>query len=129
MPAWAGGWDNQFGQPHALTMQGTATMRSVARLANSVGGQHFAEIGRALANGVGANTSLTIKQVAAIQADGVNLGGQRPIVDYVVVPLHATTIMEKEAFQSQMTPTWAPSPYPVDKSGNGGGGQIGTLNK
>jgi hypothetical protein len=118
-----------FGQPYALTQQGTATMRSVARLTNSVGGQAFGEIGRALANGVGANTSLTVKQVAAIQADGMNQGGQRPIVDYVVVPLHATTILEKEAFQSQMTPTWAPNPYPVDKSGNGGGSMVGTLNK
>jgi hypothetical protein len=129
MPAWAGGWDNQFGQPYALTQQGTATMRSVARLTNSVGGQAFGEIGRALCNGVGANADLSIKQVAAVQADGMNLGGVRPIATYVVVPLHATTITEKEAFQAQMTPTWAPAWYPVDKAGSGGGGMGGTINK
>lgn len=139
MPAWAGGWDNQFGQPYALTLQATSTMRSVARLTHSVGGQHFGEIARALANGVGANTDLSIKQVAAVQADGMNQGGLRPIATYVVVPLHATTITEKEAFQSQMTPYFMPMPlaatpgvatsgYPVDKSGNGGGGKVGTLN-
>lgn len=128
MPAWSGLWNNVHGAAHALTLQGTATMRSIARLTNSVGGQHFGEVARALANGVGANTDLSIKQVAAVQADGMNLGGQRPIATYVVVPLHATTITEKEAFQSQMTPTWAPAPYPVDKSGNGGGSKVGTIN-
>jgi len=129
MPSWAGGWDHQFGQPHALTMQATATMRSVARLTASVGGQHFGEIGRALANGVGANAEYTIAQVSARQADGMNQGGKVAIVPYVVVPLHATTINEKEAFQAQMTPTWAPLVYPVDKSGNSGGGMNGTINK
>lgn len=128
MPSWSGLWDNVHGAPHALIQQATATMRSIARLTNSVGGQHFGEVARALANGVGANTDLSIKQVAAVQADGMNLGGQRPIATYAVVPLHATTITEKEAFQSQMTPTWAPLVYPVDKSGNGGGGKVGTIN-
>jgi hypothetical protein len=102
-------------------------MRSVARLTSSVGGQHFGEIGRALANGVGANADFSIKQVQAVQADGMNQGGLRPIATYAVVPLHATTIAEKEAFQAQMTPYWQPLPYPVDKSGNGGGGKNGTL--
>jgi len=129
MPSWAGGWDNQFGQAYAPIQQATATMRSIARLTASVGGQYVGEIGRALCNGVGANADLSIKQVAAIQADGLNQGGQRPIATYVIVPLHATTITEKEAFQSQMTPTWAPLVYPVDKSGNGGGSMVGTINK
>jgi len=132
MPAWAGGWDGLItgtnAAPYAPMQQATATMRSVARLTNSVGGQYFGEIGRALANGVGAGTVLTIKQVAAVQADGMNQGGQRPIADFVVVPQHNTTINEKEAFQSQMTPTWAPLVYPVDKSGNGGGSKVGTIN-
>jgi len=140
MPAWAGGWDNMFGQPYALTQQATATMRSIARLTASVGGQYVGEIGRALANGVGANADLSGKQVQAIQADGMNQGGVRPIGTFVVVPLHATTINEKEAFQSIMTPYFMPMPlaatpnvatsgYPVDKSGNSGGGFIGTVNK
>jgi hypothetical protein len=139
MPAWAGGFDNQFGRPHALIKQATATMRSVARLTHSYAGQHFGEIGRALANGVGANAEYTIAQVSARQADGMNRGGKVPIVPYAVVPLHATTINEKEAFQAQMTPYFMPQPlaatpnvatsgYPVDKSGNGGGGKLGTFN-
>jgi hypothetical protein len=139
MPAWAGGWDNVFGAPYAPIQQATATMRGVARLMQSVGGQHFGEIGRALANGVGASTDLSIKQVQAIQADGLNQGGLRPIVSYAVVSIHNTTIVEKEAFQSQMTPYFMPMPttalpnvatsgYPVDKSGNGGGGKAGTIN-
>jgi len=140
MPAWAGGWDNQFGQPYAPMLQATATMRSVARLTHSYGGQHFGEIGRALANGVGAGTVLSIKQVQAVQADGLNQGGLRPLADYFVVPQHNTTIVEKEAFQSQMTPFFMPMPatatpniatsgYPVEKSGNSGGGMAGTINR
>lgn len=128
MPAWAGGWDNQFGEPHSLTHQFTATMRGMARLAAPVGGQHFAEVARALANGVGANTEFTIAQVSARQANGMNQGGLVPIVPYAVVPLRATTNLDKEIFQAQMTPRFAPVIYPVDKSGNGGGGKAGTIN-
>lgn len=131
MPSWAGGWNGLLSnpEPHALTNQFTATMRGMARLAASAGGQHFAEIGRALANGVGANTEFTIAQVAAVQADGMNQGGQRPIAAYAVVPLRATTNVDKEIFQAQMTPRFAPPIYPVEKSGNSGGGMLGTVNK
>jgi len=142
MPAWAGGWDGLISnpEPHALMKQGTATMRSVARLTASYGGQHFGEIGRALANGVGANAEYTIAQVQARQHNHMDMGGKIPIAPYAVVPLHATTILEKEAFQSQMTPYFAPMPnpltpniatsgYPVEKSGNSGGGFLGTVNK
>jgi hypothetical protein len=51
-----------------------------------------------------------------------------PIVPYAVVPLRATTNVDKEIFQAQMTPRFAPPIYPVDKSGNGGGGKAGTIN-
>ena len=51
MPSWAGGWDNQFGEPYALTKQSTSSMRGTARLTNSVAGQYFGELGRALAAG------------------------------------------------------------------------------
>jgi hypothetical protein len=62
------------------------------------------------------------------------------VADYYVVPQHNTTIPEKEAFQSQMTPYFMPMPlaatpnvatsgYPVDKSGNGGGSMAGTINR
>ena len=140
MPAWAGGWDNMFGEPYALTKQATSTMRSVARLMQSYGGQHFGEIGRALANGVGANAEYTISQVQARQHNNMDMGGKIPIAPYAVVPLHATTIAEKEAFQAQMTPYFMPTPlaatpnvatsgYPVEKSGNSGGGFLGTVNK
>ena len=130
MPSWAGGWDGLISnpQPHVLTHQFTATMRHMAILAASAGGQHFAEVARALANGVGANTEFTIAQVSARQADGMNQGGLVPIVPYAVVPLRATTNLDKEIFQAQMTPRFAPVIYPVDKSGNGGGGKAGTIN-
>jgi len=131
MPSWAGGWDNQFGEPYALTKQSTSSMRGTARLTNSVAGQYFGELGRALAAGaIGVSqVDLKIKQVAAIQADGMNQGGMRPIADYVIYAPRVTTIQDREVFQAQMTPTWAPNPYPVDKSGNSGGGILGTVNK
>jgi hypothetical protein len=111
--------------------QSTSTMRSVARLTNSVGGQYFGELGRALAAGaIGVSeVDLKIKQVAAVQADGMNQGGQRPTADFVIWPKRVTTIQDREVFQAQMTPTWAPNPYPVEKSGNSGGGFLGTVNK
>ena len=133
MPAWAGGWDNAPASPipYSPMLQSTSTMRSVARLTNSVGGQYFGELGRALAAGaIGVSqVDLKIKQVQAVQADGMNQGGLRPIADYVIWPQRVTTIQDREVFQAQMTPTWAPNPYPVDKSGNSGGGFLGTVNK
>lgn len=129
MPSWAGGWDHVFGEPHSLTNQFTATMRGMARLAASAGGQHFAEVGRALANGVGANTEFTIAQVQARQHNHMDMGGNIPIAAYAVVPLRPTTNVDKEIFQAQMTPRFAPVIYPVDKSGNSGGGFVGTINK
>jgi len=133
MPACAGGWDNAPASPipYSPMLQSTSTMRSVARLTNSVGGQYFGELGRALAAGaIGVSqVDLKIKQVQAVQADGMNQGGLRPIADYVIWPQRVTTIQDREVFQAQMTPTWAPNPYPVDKSGNSGGGFLGTVNK
>ena len=129
MPAWAGGWDHVYGEPHSLSNQFTATMRSTARLAASVGGQHFMEIGRALANGVGATTELSIMQVQARQHNNMDMGGKIPIAPYAVVPSRPTTIVDKEIFQAQMTPRFAPVIYPVEKSGNSGGGMVGTINK
>jgi len=130
MPAWAGGWDNVFGEPYAPTLQFTATMRGMARLAASSGGQNFAEVGRALAaSGPGATTVTSHMQVAAVQANGLNMGGQRPIAEYFDVPSRVTTNVDKEIFQAQMTPRFAPAVYPVEKSGNSGGGMAGTVNK
>lgn len=130
MPAWAGGWDNVYGEPHSLTKQFTATMRGVARLSASSGGQVFAEVGRALAAGpIGSTTVVSHFHVAPIQQDGLNFGGQRPIVEYFDVASRPTTNIDKEIFQAQMTPRFAPVVYPVEKSGNSGGGVLGTVNK
>jgi hypothetical protein len=128
MPSWSGLFDRVHGEPYAFTNQFTAPMRGMARLAASEGGQHFAEVARALANGVGSTTVLSVAKVAAVQADGLNQGGLRPIAEYFVVPSRATTNIDKEIFQAQMTPRFSPVIYPVDKSGNGGGGKSGTIN-
>ena len=128
MPSWSGLWNNVHGEPYAFTNQFTAPMRGMARLAASEGGQHFAEVARALANGVGSTTVLSVAKVAAVQADGLNQGGLRPISEYFIVPSRATTNVDKEVFQAQMTPRFAPAIYPVDKSGNGGGSKLGTIN-
>lgn len=128
MPSWSGLYDGVYGQPYAPLLQFNSIDRTIARLSATQGGTKFGEIASALAaGGVGAGTVYSYKQVAAVQTDGLNQGGIRPISEYFVVPQRTTTILDREYVQAQFRPTWAPNPYPVDKSNNGGGGKLGTL--
>jgi hypothetical protein len=130
MPSWSGLFDGVYLEPHSLTNQFTSTMRSVARLMASSGGQHFGEIGRALAaGGPGTTAVLSYMQVSARQSTGLDQGGKVPIQEYFVVPPRTTTTIDKEIFQAQMTPRFAPVLYPIEKSGTGGGGMGGTLGR
>jgi hypothetical protein len=75
----------------------------------------------------GAVATATLTEVAPIQADGMNLGGQRPIATQTLIN-RATTAADVVALNRIYQPTFAPAIYPVDKSGNGGGSKAGTIN-
>jgi len=140
MPSWAGLWDNVFAQPYAPLNEPGATARGVARLMAPQASKPFAAASAALTGAVvgtaipGGSASYT--QVAARQADGLNLGGAQPIATVVAISGNTTAAQEIQVDQ-QLLPRFMPpitsagvecSGYPVDKSGNGGGGKAGTIN-
>ena len=137
MPSWAGGWDAMFGQPYAPLNEPGATARGVARLMSPQASAAFANVSKTLTGqAVGTPVSAGYTQVAAIQTDGLNQGGLRPVATYSAVNRN-TTIADEILIDQQLTPRFMPpmlvagqecSGYPVDKSGNGGGSKAGTIN-
>lgn len=137
MPSWAGLWDNVFAQPYALLNEPGATARGIARLMAPQANKAFSALSAALTGAaVGLPVSAGYNQVTARQADGMNMGGQVPITAYVAVNRN-TTVADEILIDQQLVPRFMPpvlsagvetSGYPVDKSGNGGGGKAGTIN-
>jgi hypothetical protein len=138
MPAWAGGWDNMFGAPYALLNEPNATARGVARLMAPQGARGLGAAAEALTGAV-VGTPITgagsYTQVTAKATDGLNMGGLQTISTYVAAS-GPTTASQHNLVDQQLTPRFMPamfvagqecSGYPVDKSGNGGGGKAGTL--
>jgi hypothetical protein len=128
MPSWAGGWDNMFGQPYALTGETGAAGRSLARLMHATAQKDVGAVMTAL-DGVapGATALSTHAYVQARQTDGLNFGGQVPIVQTQLIN-RATTAADVAQLNAIYKPTFAPTVYPVEKSGNSGGGKLGTIN-
>jgi hypothetical protein len=128
MPSWAGLWDNVFAQPYALLNEPSAAARGLARIMFPTAQR---DVGAAMValDGVapGANATATQSYVTARQADGLNMGGQVPISATTLIN-RATTAADVVALNRIYQPTFAPAIYPVDKSGNGGGGKAGTIN-
>ena len=129
MPSWAGLWDNMHGQAYALLNEPGSTLRGIARLMAPQAVKGQGAIGTTLTGQpVGANAIAIVTQVKSQQADGLNLGGLVPIANQVGVN-RATTTADEQLLDAQLNPTFAPANYPVEKSGNSGGGILGTVNK
>jgi hypothetical protein len=100
------------------------------------GNRYFGAIAAALTGQApGAPVSAGYTQVASRVADGATMGGVQPIVSYSVVNRN-TTAADEIMVDLQLLPRFMPpmlqagvetSGYPLDKSGNGGGGKAGTL--
>lgn len=127
MPAWSGLFDGVYNAPYALLNEAGARLRGVARLFATQDAVAEGEIGVMLTGAaVGQTAQATVKQVQALQADGMNQGGQR-VIDTTTVINRVTTSADEARFDAAFQPTFAPTSYPADKSGNGGGGKAGTL--
>src|SRR5262245_53435446 len=123
MPSWAGLWDGVYAQPYAPLNEPTATERDIARSLAPA-----AEIGLgALAaqlsgQAPGGTATASYTQRTAVQADGPNQGGLVPISTKSVINRATTAADETRMDTVMFKPVFAPLVYPVDKSGNGGGG-------
>lgn len=127
MATWAGGWDGQFNQPYALTGSRDDTQRFIAQAFERRGMRALSAIAIAL-NGVvpGSNASSQYALVDAVQAvSGFDMGGKRTISQKSLVN-RATTSADQALLNSLFDGIFAPTSYPADKGG-GGGGKLGTL--
>jgi hypothetical protein len=137
MPSWAGGWDNMFGQPYALLNEPGSIPRGVARLMAPQAAVAIGNVSKALTGAVvGGPVNAGYSQVTSKQADGLNLGGKVDVSATTVVNRN-TTSADEILIDQQLTPRFMPpitqagvetSGYPVEKSGNSGGGKTGTIN-
>jgi hypothetical protein len=128
-----------FGQSYALLNEPNATARGVARLmapqaARGLGAAAEALTGAVVGTPITGSGSYT--QVTAKQTDGLNMGGLQTI-SVRVEASGPTTTQQHILVDQQLSPRFMPpmlvagqecSGYPVDKSGNGGGGKVGTVN-
>lgn len=127
MPAWAGLWDGVYNQTYAPLNEPGSALRGIARLMAPQALRAQGRVGDMLTGSVlGSLAQESISQVVATRADGANLGGKVAIAPTVIIN-RVTTAADEATLDAQFTPSFAPSSYPVDKSGNGGGGKLGTL--
>jgi hypothetical protein len=122
MPSWSGFWDHVNGAPHSLIDSNAARRRFRTAIGDSVRSP-YNRILRALAGAaVGGTASGTYNRVAAQpDKDGFAVGGYRGVEAEVTInraTVAADLTNVQKDLDTKLSPTW-----PVDKSGNGGGGK------
>lgn len=128
MPAWSGLWDDVYGQPYAPINQRMVLPRRIGMSYVREGMAADAAIAKAL-NGAaaGGTATATRKQVEALQSiNSLGLGGARVIETKTIIN-RATTAADETAVDAMIEAKFAPTTYPVDASGNGGGGKTSSL--
>lgn len=125
MPNYSGLWNGHYGQNHALRTDLSRTVqtqllgrrreyRKAKALLNALIG--------ATAGGTAADTYKRVSAPSGLTASE-QLGGLRTI-DTVTVINRATTAADVTNEKYPLNDTFRPSTYPVDPSGNGGGGKL-----
>lgn len=127
MATWAGGWDGQFGSPYSLLNQRTNIQRDIAMAFERRGGRELSALAIALNGaGAGATATATRNEVEAVQdLSNFALGGKRNIVQKTIIN-RATTAADEALLDTLYDGVFAPTSYPADKGG-GGGGKLNSL--
>lgn len=125
MPAWSGLFDNEYSDgPHSLQVNIVPLRRKMTRVAKRKSMRVINELILTLNGTVLGSTALAQHvRVQARQALGVDLGGVQPI-ETVDLLNRATDAADVTQINDIMTEQRDPT-YPVDLSGNGGGGKLG----
>lgn len=128
MPAWAGLWDSVHAQPYAPISQRMTLPRRVGMAYQRDGMQELRALGKTL-NGAAAGSTATaaVRKVEAVQSQAsLGLGGKRNVVSRTIIN-RATTATDKNNIDAIYDAKFAPTTYPADRSGMGGGGKVSTL--
>lgn len=134
MPSYSGLWNGLYGVNYtALGTNNTKEfnnsekVRLTKLIARSRGGRIMTAVMRAL-NGVapGGTATSTARQIVndSNPANPIGNGGKRVVATKTDIN-RTTTAGDQTLINSIFDKTFAPSPYPVDKSRNGGGNKAG----
>lgn len=131
---WSGLWNREYGENYsALGSNNTAEFNSTTnkaiskRISRDRGGRKLAEILRTL---VGATAGSTAAVNHVQIAETSNLGnptahGGSRTIETIEDVNRATTAADVTVIQGIIDQVFAPSSYPTDAAGNGGGGKVG----
>lgn len=128
MPAWSGLWNGVHGANHALIGARSNLQMRIAKLYAREGARADANIIKALTGAAAGETAAeTRKRVTAtVATNGYDQGGVRAL-ETVNVINRATTAGDLAAVDAALDQKFAPTSYPADRSGMGGGGKINRL--
>lgn len=129
MPQWSGMFDGQQGTNYSLLVNKAPLRKRVSRTFREVGSFSFRQLMLTL-NGVVAGSTAT-KSMSRAKEEAVaglaaSNGGKRTIESRSLIN-RATTAADVTAISNMLQDQTDPSSYPTDKSGNGGGGQLGKI--
>ena len=125
MPAWSGLFDNVFADgPHTLQVNIVPLRRKMTRVVKRKSMAVITELIRELNGATTGETALAehvrVQGSQILQSDA---GGVRPI-ETVELINRVTAAADQTAIETMFTEQRDPT-YPVDASGNGGGGKLG----
>ena len=128
---YSGLWDRQYGIPYAGLGVNTSEISSAEKKLLGIqltprGRKVLNKLMRAL-NGVaaGANATSTVKQIAADVGLGQAYSGGGLRVINTVTDINRNTVAADQTFINAILDLVSAPTYPVDASGNGGGGKGG----
>lgn len=125
MPAWSGFWNGIYGANHFL-IDSKAVRRSFGQSLMGYGRKAYNATMRTLVNGNLGDTALKDYTRVAVQDinNPLTLGGKRTIETKTAIN-RATVQADIDRIIDDLDFDNSPTPWPVDKSGNGGGGKLG----
>lgn len=124
MPQWGGLWDNEHGATHSLLINQSSLRKRLSLIFRQRGNTVLKELMLTL-NGAVAGSTAQATHTRVQSKDGLNndLGGKVTIETANRIN-RVTTAADKTDIDSILTETRIPT-YPVEKSGNSGGGKLG----
>jgi hypothetical protein len=128
MPSWSGLFDGVHGQSYTLTNSRSALQREISNVFEKFGGQVDSALAIALCGAApGATATRTRSRIRRDAAsNNFDLGG-RAIIETQTMINRTTNAADRTALQLMFNNVYAPTVYPIDRSGNGGGGKAGSL--
>lgn len=126
MPAWSGFWNHTYSDGHKFMGRAQAVRRAVGRVMHGQGRAGYNSVVHTLVNGNVGDTALKTHVRVASQNvnDPMSLGGKRTTEVKTIIN-RATTDNDRLIILDDFDYDNSPEPWPVDKSGNGGGGKVG----